>query len=245
MGKVDVVYTLADLSKDGDDFELRLSLRSLARQSWVRNVYLVGHAPDWVRNVVHTPCPDPYAKAKDANIINKILYACTFPEISENFVVNSDDHYILHPISLAGLGPWLENPSQYREALRLQSRSSWYHRLVETVALCKDKGWVTDSIECHIPYLVNKRRYQDLFATLPWGQGNGVLTHIYFMATLSEPPKNPGPKMVLRLKEDVDYPTLQRLTQGRTFFNHDNTGLSPGVKSWLEKLFPDPSKWEN
>ena len=114
---MDVVYTIGNFGKHGDGFELRYSLRSIEEQDWVRNIYILGNCPDFLKNVKHIPCPDHYRKSKDANIINKVLMACSY-DVSDDFIVNSDDHYILKKIDREELGPWLENSNVKEQALK-------------------------------------------------------------------------------------------------------------------------------
>ena len=246
MERVDVVYTLAPFSKHGDDWELRYSLRSLAQQDWVGEIYMVGHCPSWATDVWFVPCGDPWPAVKDANIIYKVLTACQVSELSSQFVINSDDHYILKPIPLEGLGPWLENPSQLPESYRKMKRSTWHRRLVETMNWCRKirrPEWVT---ECHIPYLVSKKLYQEKMGPAPYARGNGLWSHFYYCAVLDlkDAPKLEPLGMTVRLKDAVTRPELDKLTRKAVFFNHNNKGLSPAVKTWMEERFPDPSPWE-
>lgn len=242
MNKVDVVYTVAHRSKARDDWELRYSLRSLAAQEWVRDVYLIGHKPVWAR-CAHIPCGDPYTP-KDANIIAKILTACAIGEISEQFVVNSDDHYVLRPIALAELGPWLDDPpglEWYRERVR---QSLWCRRLISTLAWCAAHSLPQWVFESHIPYVVDKAVYPEVMRIAPWDQGNGLVTHVYYNVALAEQPQPcAGRAMAIR----APYRDLARLSHaaaGKTFLNHNDTGLDIALRGYLERLFPDPSPWE-
>lgn len=243
MKRVDVVYTLANKSLKRDDWELRYSLRSLAAQEWVRRVYLIGHRPKWVRGVIHVPCDDPL-KPKDANIIRKVLLACEQPGITKQFVINSDDHYILRPIALEELGPWQENPSQLKESVTRRNTSTWCRRLVETIAYChghRHPEWV---FECHIPYLVDRARYQEVMACVPWKAGNGLVTHVYYNVALTDEPRLEDTHMTVRVKQFTRADRLAVLTAKATFLNHNNNGLCPAVKRYLEVLFPESSRWE-
>ena len=236
--KVDVVYPLAAQSKGRKDFELRYSLRSLAQQEWVGDVYLVGHKPGWVRDVVHIPCPDPYV-AKDANIINKILLAASAPGISEKIVVNSDDQYIMRPVTLAELGPWCDPKSLPHAKSRLR-HSRWCERLVETVAYCRDHGLPTFVLDSHIPYLVDRNAYRDALSRVTWGRGNGFVTHVYFNLTLPAAP----PDIPHALAVHATAPMAAIPDPVPAFFNHNDNGLSQRTQRWLESVFPDPSPWE-
>ena len=239
MNRVDVVYTLAHRSKARDDWELRYSLRSLAAQDWVREVYIVGHAPSWAR-CAHIPCDDPYTP-KDANIIAKVLRACALDEISDTFVVNSDDHYLLSPIPLVELGPWLEDPPGIETYRQRIGQSLWCRRLVRTLEWCAERGLPQWVFESHIPYVVDKAAYPEVMDLAPWAQGNGLVTHVYYNVALTERPEPSGGRALGLRHPRRD---VTRLVAGRTFLNHNDTALTPALKTFLEQRFPVPSPWE-
>jgi len=223
---MDVVYPLADRSKHGDDFELRYSLRSLAEQSWVDRVFLVGHCPVWARNVEHIECGDPYQN-KDANLIAKVLLAC---ERSERFVVNSDDQYILTPTD--DFGPWAD-------LLYAPSRSRWSGRVEATRQWCCNHGYSDAVFQSHVPYVVDAERYRAVMAEAPWSEGRyGLTTHVYLNMTAQ--PR--GECSAVRIKGPERDPA--RFIEGRTFLNHNDAGLNDALRAFLIARFPKPSKWE-
>jgi len=246
---MDVVYPLSNMSKDRDDFELRYSLRSIwAYQSWVKNVYLIGHKPKWAKNVIHVPCPDPYKYCKDANIINKLILACTLPDLSDSFIVNSDDQLFLRPVTEEEvLVPLLQNPCQMAEYRMKAGANSWHRRVLDSIHYChlnKAPEWVFQS---HIPYAVNKLNYIQTMCSLPWARGNGLVTHIYFNFSdtmWGTPPKEPT-GYTARIKSNLSCNTIQKaLIPGFTYLNFNNDGLSLGMKEYLQQRFPQPSPWE-
>ena len=241
---IDIVYPITNLSKYRDDFELRYSLRSLQQQNWVRNVYLVGHKPKWTRNVKHIPCIDPYLSCKDVNIINKILRACINPELSETFVVNSDDQYILKPIDLQDLEPVLEHPNRLAEFKMRAAMNTWDKRVVDSVLWCSRNGYGDWIFQSHIPYIVNKEEYVSAMSKIPWGRGNGYTTHIYLNMTVVKHPEKEEKGRTLRIKTRVNLDEFNKAFNNAIFFNHNDSGFIPVVKKALEDHFPVKSRWE-
>jgi hypothetical protein len=238
---LDVAYPIANKSKAGDDFELRYSLRSLEQQNWVKDVYLIGHCPKWVQEIIHYPCSDPYTNTKDANIINKIMLASSIPGITENFVVNSDDQYFLKPIAEEDLFPVLENPYRMDELKRKCGQNTWFRRVVDTANWCKARGYSDWVFQCHIPYVVNKYDYPQCMSQLAWGQGNGFTTHAYLNMTLKEEPvKEPAGRTIRVQGRIMDLSH----TRNATFLNHNDAGLTGQLISFIENRFPDKSRWE-
>ena len=241
---IDVVYPLANNSKFRDDWELRYSLRSLQQQDWVRHIYLVGHCPGWIKAVTHITCDDPYTSCKDANIINKIILACTCRHLSDQFLVNSDDQYILKPIDVYDLEPVLENPCRLSEFKAKQGMNTWHKRVVDTVQWCVKNSLPEWIFQSHVPYVVDKEDYVAVMSQIPWGKGNGFTTHIYLNLTREQTPCKEDKGRTLRVKGRINPEELRAQVSQAIFFNHNDSGLTPIVKNFLEEHFPVPSRWE-
>ena len=153
--RLDVVYILGDFSKT-NDFDFRMSLRSICKHIVFRRVHVVGHLPDWVQNVWHTPGYDVYPN-KQSNAIEKILLACESSEVSADFLLMNDDFLFLSdfssfPVFHCGTLSSLATSycaGRYRKAL------------LNTCSLfdcAKLKNY-----EIHFPFVVNKKRFLSLF----------------------------------------------------------------------------------
>ena len=243
--KVDIVYPMVNRSKFQEDWELRYSLRTLAEQDWVNRIIVVGYRPTWLKDVVHISCGDPFP-AKDANIIHKILRVIEqVKDLTDDFVINSDDHYILQPIPLNGLGPFLEAyQDRTLKGIRM-GVSLWYRRLGETLEWLGKNQYPQWIMEAHMPYLVNKGLYLQAMNRLPWKRKNAVVTHAYFNVTLGETPAQAQKALVWRCKGPAPEEQISIRMGEATFFNHNDQGLNEEVKRWMEKQFPNPSFWES
>lgn len=96
---MDILYTLGRESK-WEDNELRYSLRSLAKYGKnIERIYIVGNwCPGFVNKdlVTFINCAQPYCD-KFHNILYSVLYACEHSDISEDFLLSSDDHFYMQP----------------------------------------------------------------------------------------------------------------------------------------------------
>lgn len=248
--KVDVVIPLSNKSKKRDDFELRYSLRSLVNQEWIRNIYIIGHRPDWINygnRIYHTPCADPF-NPKDANIINKINQAVSVFNLTDSFVITSDDHYILRSVQLDDLGPYLENANVLPRQKSIASfQGLWKKRQRATLDYCKAHKFPGHIWESHIPYLVDKSKWKYFVENTPWDKGNGLLTHIYFNINCSIVSTRTPKDMVVRVKSTLNtigITEFNRLVLKALFLNHNDSGLCPTVKEYLEYKFPNKAEWE-
>jgi len=88
---MDFVY----VSKQGDNEELRYSIRSVRKNFLESNVWLVGGKPDWYNgNFI----PVENISSKFNNIRNCIKQAALSKEISDDFILMNDDFFIIKEI---------------------------------------------------------------------------------------------------------------------------------------------------
>ena len=244
---IDVVYPLIDASKNRDDFELKYSLRSLAVQPWVNDVYIIGqHCPKWINtNIVkHIQCPDLYQGNKDGCIINKILRACCEQSICENIVVNSDDQYFLKIVNpLIDLLPMKEYQITDNRYKVRNNGNNWHRRVCDTIHFCQLNKLPDFVLQSHTPYLINKHLYQKEMCRVPWGKGNGFTTHIYFNLLGNDVPVEPQGRTA-RIKNQFPLNRIKNLVSKAMFLNHNDGGLGPGMIEFLRQNFPNPSMWE-
>ena len=95
---MDVVYILGSGSLANDE-EILYSVRSLCKNMLdLGNVYVVGEMPQHLPAVEHYFTDDPYPE-KWRNAYHKISFACSIPELSDEFLLMNDDFFMLAPFS--------------------------------------------------------------------------------------------------------------------------------------------------
>ena len=95
---MDVLYVIGNSSQWGNHEELRYSIRSFQKHyKDLGKVFVVGHRPLWLQNVIHIPAEDPYAST-ETNIVSKILLGC-ISDISEDFIFSADDYILLQDVT--------------------------------------------------------------------------------------------------------------------------------------------------
>jgi hypothetical protein len=85
---MDYVY----LCRDGDNEELRYSVRSVIKNGNPDNIWVVGGKPDWYVGNYLEVLQD---KSKFKNQVNSLKNICQNKSISDDFVLMNDDFYIL------------------------------------------------------------------------------------------------------------------------------------------------------
>lgn len=96
---VDIVYILGKGSVC-DNYELRLSLRSLCRFGrGIGRVIVAGKTPKFLSDeVIAVPCADIKPGKKHVNILNAIRTAAKAVAMTRPFLYSSDDHFLSAPV---------------------------------------------------------------------------------------------------------------------------------------------------
>lgn len=117
------VYVLADKSKRKSERELRLSLRSLAKNCKdLTKVYIVtDELPDWVQNVEHIKASDSNYGKPEKCVLSK-LYRFTQNTQIQKFLFMNDDFFMMkrfnakeYPYYYRGELVYIENPSRWQK----------------------------------------------------------------------------------------------------------------------------------
>jgi hypothetical protein len=238
--KIDVVYKLGLNPDWGNYEELRYSLRSLCNFENLGNVFIVGQKPDWIQEVIHIPALDPYKRNKDANLINKLILACSNPLLSERFINMSDDMFFLKKTNLNDLQiPLVDNFHLDFEKPQL---NKWQTRLKRTIEVLKDRGIKNPNcFEAHTPYLLYKA-YIDILMQFDYGNDIGYCGNTLFFNTIKSDFRYCTKSDLIRL--DKPY-SLQQLQQSEArYMNITNRGLNQDVKTFLQNKFNAPCKYE-
>lgn len=237
---IDVVYVVGAGSK-WEDNELRYSLRSLARHvRGINKVWVVGQRPAWC-TAYHIPCSDIYTHNKDANIIRKVLAACSDDRITEKFLFVNDDHFFLERETARYFPNYAKGP------LWSSSKSVSYVRRVEnTRAVLRARGYPAWHFDVHAPMVIDRLLCAQTFNMFDYVDvhGPGLLFKSIYGNALRLPPIAPfddlkvGNHFAHLPKADLDY-----LFSWRPVFSTAPT-VTPNIRHWLEDRFPDPSPWE-
>src|SRR5688572_23171465 len=147
---MDLVYTVSSQSRC-NDLELKYSLRSMVKHLHGFNrVIIVGHLPEFLKDVIHIPAEDPHVNNRARNIYEKILKACQHPETSNEFICASDDHFLLEDHNASHF-PFYQCGS-LDDCFRRLGKNNYYKSHVEsTMQALTDRGLPTTNFNVHSP----------------------------------------------------------------------------------------------
>jgi hypothetical protein len=149
---MDFVY----ICKDGNNEELRYSIRSVVESFPDSNIWVVGGKPTWyVGNYIEVN----QNLSKYRNAIENLKALCNSEDISDTFVLMNDDFYIIKNIdSIKDYhgGPLLEKINLYQ---KLNSNSNYTRKLAATYKKIKSLGIENPlDYELHIPMVMEKEK---------------------------------------------------------------------------------------
>ena len=153
---MDYVY----ITRNGDNEELRYSLRSIAKNAPEGRVWLVGGKPDWF-NGDYIKVNDRGSKFK--NIADCLYAAASSDDVSDDFILMNDDFFILENIAnfLPLYGGTL--------ASKIASYTNLLGPTVYSGILGKAKKYMESKgikepldYDIHVPLQVNKKKFLEL-----------------------------------------------------------------------------------
>lgn len=142
------------MCRDGNNEELKYSIRSLYKHTEDPQVWVVGGKPDWYKgNYIHIS----QNKTKHENVRANLRALCESEEIPEDFILMNDDFFIIKPVDSIGQlhgGSLRKKVELYRN---YAPKSSYTKLLVNTHNELQMMG-IKDPLDyaIHVPMPMNK-----------------------------------------------------------------------------------------
>lgn len=242
---IDLVYKIGSKPEWENHEELKYSLRSVERHlSGFRNVYVIGYKPHWIKNVIHVPNNDPYKSCKDANLINKMILACTLPEVSDQFLNMSDDYIFLRDMDMSYFSIPGYNQSLVDLAKGAQNPNKWQRRLLKTLEQLGSEGKTSFCFEAHMPYLIDKKDYAQILFNYDYGYDSGYCGNTLYFNSKQTFVKSVEGQVLILESRIRNY--QQFLSEINSFYlaNYTTYALDDTFKRFLSERFSIPSRFE-
>jgi len=208
------------------DNELRYALRSIENNLRdYRDIYIIGHKPSWIKNVIHIPHDDPH-RCKERNIMEKVRTACLLPGVSDLFLFSNDDLYFMEPMSAYEVGYYHSGPAEeYVVGKRLNGYLEVAKRTYEELKL---RGLPSLYFDIHVPIPYSKKAFLEVTGQYKWNPKGSYIVKTIYCNTL---------KIAGEFMADV-----KRKEGGKFYSTTDKVlGLQ---RLHLESSFPEPSSYE-
>ncbi len=225
---MDIMYPIGNGSKYGD-LELKYSLRSVDKfLSGYDRVFIVGNLPKFINpdTVIHLPKGD--GLNKQHNIYLKIKTAID-NGISENFMFWNDDHFLLQPLQADRLPYYYDNTLEYWVN---KSRGRYKGAIMNT-----PNGLYFD---VHTPIIYNGHKFLNTVGKLDWSK-EYVIKSAYCNLNKIDKIERIND---IKIAGERTVEQLKAIIHKKMFFSIDPYGMYPAMRTLLNELYPDKSKYE-
>ena len=139
-----------------NDWEIQYSIRSVRKYApFISDIFSVGIPAPGTKNIPHQDTQHPAV-----NIWEKIVLACMDDRVSDPFMLLSDDHFLIAPISMeypnyfpGRISQWPRRPDFYK------MRDPYSELVDRTQYIIGDVLW----FNVHCPVLIHKQSFLDTF----------------------------------------------------------------------------------
>lgn len=232
--------------------ELRYSLRSIDKHlKEDYQVYIIGDKPEWIQNVVFISHKrnNEIAETCTYDAISKLQLFLEQPGTSQAFIRMYDDICLLQDMTRSPIAVF--RAMYDLNSFKCSGVSFWFEQLERTLNALKSNGLTTWNTETHLPELFYKEGMKEVFKKFNPLQNRFLTSSLYFNYWYTEQQpviekRTHGAKFYGDYKE-YNYPPEvdpAECCSGKLFLNYNNAGLTDKLKTFIEKRFPEKSKFE-
>lgn len=258
MSSVDIVYVVGEGAKDINDAPLRWSLRSLEMHaSGVGRIIVSGYPPEWLSEcVINVPIDNVEGMGKNSSIGLAAIAGAKRAGIKGMFLYSSDDHYL---IKNSDMRIW---PRYYTGAVDVFIGAPWFKRGSRS---CREYWSMLKKCEDYLSSIglpswrkaclhVNTWMDADMIIDaeriiLEAGKSGIEIEPTQLFNALFEKEVSYG--RFVKYSGDMDHKATcvagcmhKDLSKAVMFSTNDTAERDPKVVEWMERRFPNKSKWE-
>lgn len=219
--------------------ELLFALRSIDRYltGWT-NVVIIGTPPDWYKGE-SVQAPD-YRYRKQFSIYSKLLIACELNNVTDNFIMWNDDHYLLRPLDVSEFKNWYDG--YLKETINKNHGIRYRETIANTLQLIPDAF----NYDIHTPCIYNKRLFKFLFSD----RTDEVCIKSFYFDYARNIAMNINGYVCdyemkdLKINQLTSEDAIYRLILERYFFSTSTNGMKKPMIKAMNELYPNPSRYE-
>lgn len=221
------------------DTELRYCLRSIEKHlKGYGDIFLIGHKPNWVKNIIHIPATDgDKIYEKEKNIFNKIMLAVNDERVTDDFLFMNDDHYLMHDYEAKGFPYYYHGTG----AEQINKRTDPYSTTLKNTYPHALGAFIASYWDIHCPILYNKEGVR-LIAEEDWTKKWGYCIKTLYCEEMEiEGIEYPD----LKIQDQfLSYSEIKELIKGRAWFSIHDRCRNDSMLAVLQELYPKKSKYE-
>jgi hypothetical protein len=229
---MDYVY----ICRNGENEELRYSIRSVEKHLPPGRIWVVGGKPDWYTGN-HIPVNQDDSKYDNA--IENLRAACESKKIGSSFALMNDDFFAIKPLqeipTYVG-GFIVEKVALYSA---IAPRSTYTKRLLRTsIKLGKVGMDLPRDYELHVPMMMNKARLLSVINAYPDCLWRSMYGNIYRVGGIHITDVKYYVRDAMKVKSH-DYKS-----SSYPFVSSEDDSFKVLKRELLNNMFPNPSRYE-
>lgn len=234
----DIVYIVGRESR-WDDMELKYSLRSVEKHciNWSGRVFIIGHKPRFIHNVIHIPASDAH-KNKARNIMEKVLIAASSDDVSENFMLLNDDYFLRKPVDVTNYPYW--HKCDLARTMDI-NKTEYYFHVKATFDMLKYLERPILNFDTHCPIIYNKEKFRDLVKNFNWDIPHGYILRSMYCNIYG---LNDGYKEDCKVSRPLGPQYWDEYTKNADCFSIGDSAITGGFMKFMEQEYPEKSRFE-
>jgi len=193
------------------------------------NVVVIGQPPSWY--IGESVTAQDYDGRKQYTIYQKILIGCELNNVTDDFIMFNDDHFLLKPLYAENIKYWHNGPIANEMNRNLTAR--YAHAVENTINILPDAM----NFDIHIPIIYNKAKFKMLFGN----KNDEVCVKTYYCESL----QLQGEEMAdCKIDQLLSYEAIKEYIKDRMFFSTSINSIKAPMRAVLEDMFKEKSRWE-
>lgn len=210
--------------------ELRFALRSIDKYltGWT-NVVIIGTPPEWY-NGESVKAKD-YRNRKQYSIYSKLLVACELNNVTDNFVMWNDDHYLLKPMNVGLIDAWYDG--FLKDTVNKNHGARYKETIANTLQIIPD----TLNYDIHTPCIYNKGTFSYLFEKKT--EEICIKSSYFHRYSINDTYMKD-----FKINQLLSKEAIKELIKDRLFLSTSTNGMKKPMIELLSELYPNKSQWE-
>lgn len=248
-----IAVVIPYLKSKAQGLELLYAIRSIAKNFCEENIQLVviGDREEWFGDEILFIEHNCIGANPQADVLDKLKTIIANECVCEDFIWSNDDIYFVAPTSLEDIRiPKIVGTLQKEP----YNTSQYNANKGKTIDLLLSRELPIRNFSTHLPFSFSKDKMIDVFEAFPEMHTEGLLlASMYFNYHIS-PEVNPvlldwsSDEWMLRvvsgLETEAKKEKFRTLIGTKHFLNHSEAGFSKLLMNWLERQFPEKSRFE-
>lgn len=212
--------------------ELKFALRSIDKHlTGFTNVVIIGEPPEWYNgeSVYVKDC----VGRKQFNIYSKLLVACELNNVTDEFIMFNDDHFLLKPLDVSEIKNW--HDGYLSDTINKNHGARYRETIANTLQIIPGAL----NYDIHTPCIYEKAMFKKLFHN----RTDEICIKSYYFYFYDHADPNNSMRD-FKVNQLLSKEAIHELIKDRLFLSTSTNGMKKPMIELLEELYPNKSQWE-